>query len=240
MRRPSRHDLRALWRGAFSDPRRERQFLATLAFLVAFGIARLLAHSIRGGLSWFGDVTIGGRHVHHLVWGIGLLLFVGYAWLLETPQDPHSRRAARALAVLYGVGAALTLDEFALWLNLRDVYWEREGRVSLDAIALFGGMALAGFWGGPFFRAVGREVVRVGRFTAHLARRAARRARRIEAPPDGSASASPQNVANQRDRLRIAPQLVCCAGTAAAQKPRISPEPMTLEWMLRYALPAAM
>ena len=182
MRPPNRHDLRAIWRRAFKDPRRERQFLATLAFVVAFGVARLLAHSIRGGASWFGDVTIGGRHVHHLVWGIGLLLFVGYAWLLETPEDPHSRRAARALAILYGVGAALTLDEFALWLNLRDVYWEREGRVSLDAILLFGGLALLGFWGGPFFRAVGREAMRLGRFTWRLGQRAARRAKTRGAP----------------------------------------------------------
>jgi hypothetical protein len=132
------------------------------------------------------------------VWGILLLLFVGYAWLLENPGYPHSRRASRALAVLYGVGAALTLDEFALWPNLRDVYWEREGRVSLDAIALFFGLALLGFWGGPFFRAVGREAARLARFTVHLARRALRRAKRNEAPPDGSASGPPQGVADQR------------------------------------------
>jgi hypothetical protein len=123
-------------------------------------------------------VVIGGRHVHHLVWGIALLLFVGYAWLLESAEDPHSRAAGRALAVLYGVGAALTLDEFALWLNLRDVYWEREGRVSLDAIALFGALALLGFWGGPFFRAVGREAMRLGRFAVRTAARAWRRAAR--------------------------------------------------------------
>lgn len=175
MRRPSRHDLRAIWRRAFRDPRRERQFLATLSFLVAFAVARVVAHSIRGGDSWFGDVTIKGTHIHHLVWGIVLLLFVGYAWLLENPGYPHPRRAARALAVLYGVGAALTLDEFALWLNLRDVYWEREGRVSLDAIALFGGLALLGFWGAGFFRAVGREAMRVGRFAWRLGKRARRR-----------------------------------------------------------------
>ena len=188
MRRLSRHDLRAIWARAFRDPRRERQFLATISFVGAFVIARLLAHSIRGGESWFFNVRIGDTHVHHLVWGILLLLFVGYAWLLENPGYPHPRRASRALAILYGVGAALTLDEFALWLNLRDVYWEREGRVSLDAIALFGGLALAGFWGGPFFRLVGREILRLGRFTSHLVRRAVRRAKRIEAPRDRSAS----------------------------------------------------
>ena len=181
MRRPSRHDLRAIWARAFRDPRRERQFLATVAFLVAFGTARAVAHSIKGGgLPWIGDVTIGGRHIHHLVWGIALLLFVGYAWLLEPRErdDPRSHGAARALAALYGIGAALTLDEFALWLNLRDVYWEREGRVSLDAIALFGALALAGFWGGPFFRAVGRELARLARYAFRLAARAFRRASR--------------------------------------------------------------
>ena len=178
MRRPSRHDLSAIWTRAFRDPRRERQFLATLAFLFAFGIARFVAHSMREGDWWFGPVIIRGQHVHHLVWGIGLLLFVGYAWLLETSEDPHSRRAARALAILYGVGAALTLDEFALWLNLRDVYWEREGRVSLDAIALFGAVALMGFWGGPFFRAVGREARRLVRFAYHATLRTFRRAAR--------------------------------------------------------------
>jgi len=178
MRRLSRHDLRAIYARTFRDPRRERQFLASLAFLVAFGVARLVAHSIRGGGSWFDDVTIGGRHIHHLVWGIALLLFPGYAWLLETGDDPHSRRAGRALAALYGIGAALTLDEFALWLNLRDVYWEREGRVSLDAIALFGALGLAGFWGGPFFRALFREIARLARFAWRTAMRAWRRATR--------------------------------------------------------------
>jgi len=178
MRRLSRHDLRAIYARTFRDPRRERQFLASLAFFVAFGVARLVAHSIRGGGSWFDDVTIGGRHIHHLVWGIALLLFTGYAWLLETGDDPHSRRAGRALAVLFGIGAALTLDEFALWLNLRDVYWEREGRVSLDAIALCGALGLAGFWGGPFFRAVFRELARLARFAWRTMLRAWRRATR--------------------------------------------------------------
>ena len=55
-------------------------------------------------------------------------------------------------AILYGVGAALTLDEFALWLNLRDVYWSREGRESIDAIILFGALLAAGAWGAPLFK----------------------------------------------------------------------------------------
>jgi hypothetical protein len=73
-----------------------------------------------------------GRHVHHLVWGILLLLLVGYTWLLElgTGAAASSQWSGRLTSMLFGVAAALTLDEFALWLNLRDVYWEREGRES--------------------------------------------------------------------------------------------------------------
>jgi hypothetical protein len=61
------------------------------------------------------------------------------------------------MAVSYGVGAALTLDEFALWLSLEpDAYWTREGRLSIDAVILFGALLAVGMWGAPFFRAVQR------------------------------------------------------------------------------------
>jgi signal transduction histidine kinase len=65
--------------------------------------------------------------------------------------------------VLYGAGAALTLDEFALWLHLEDVYWERTGRASIDAVFLFGAMVSAGVWGGPFWRAALRQLARLWR-----------------------------------------------------------------------------
>lgn len=81
------------------------------------------------------------------------LLAVGYAWLAEfgVGTGPSSLLASRFLSILYGVGAALTLDEFALWLNLRDVYWAREGRASIDAVVLFGALLAAGAWGAPLF-----------------------------------------------------------------------------------------
>jgi hypothetical protein len=60
----------------------------------------------------------------------------------------------------YGVGAALTLDEFALWLNLRDVYWEREGRASLEALALFAAALAVAALGAGFFGAVARKIVK--------------------------------------------------------------------------------
>src|SRR5207302_750578 len=83
--------------------------------------------SIRAGIGPFHNVSAGGTHVHHLVWGIALLIAVGYVWLLEVGVG--SSWIASLTAILFGVGAALTLDEFALWLNLQDVYWDRQGRV---------------------------------------------------------------------------------------------------------------
>ena len=82
-------------------------------------------------------------HIHHLVWGILILLLVGYGWLMDLGRShtPTSIFFSRLMSVSYGVGAALTLDEFALWLNLEpDAYWSREGRLSIDAIILFGGL----------------------------------------------------------------------------------------------------
>ena len=108
----------------------------------------------------FHDIYIGGRHIHHLVWGILILLGVGYGWLLEvgSGSETSSIFASRLMSLLYGAGAALTLDEFALWLNLEDVYWARQGRESIDAIVLFGTLLLIAIWGGGFFRAVAKEL----------------------------------------------------------------------------------
>jgi hypothetical protein len=154
--------LVALYRRHFRDHRRERMFLASLSFFVTFGIARLLTHGFRSHAAPFA-MFIGDTHVHHLVPGIMLLLLVGYLWLIQvgTGGNGSSVRLGQMTALLYGIGAALTLDEFALWLNLRDVYWERAGRASIDAVMLFGALVSAGLWGGPFFRAVSRQVMRI-------------------------------------------------------------------------------
>ena len=94
------------------------------------------------------------RHIHHLVFGIIILLLVGYGWLADigTGEDDSSILLSRLMSILYGVGAALTLDEFALWLNLKDVYWSPEGRTSIDATILFGALLAAGSWGFPLFK----------------------------------------------------------------------------------------
>jgi len=133
----------------------------------------LITHAIRDRGLFFGELSFHGEHVHHLVWGILLLLVVGYGWLIQVGSGHResSRVAGRVMAILYGAGAALTLDEFALWLDLKDVYWEREGRISIDAVMLFGALVSAGLWGGRFLRAVMRESARVFWLTWHGARR---------------------------------------------------------------------
>lgn len=150
-----------IYREHFEQRHRERQLMAVLGFYLAFAIVRLLTHAIRAGRGPFHNVEMGGRHIHHLVWGILLLLLVGYGWLLQIGTDvgAPSRWPGRIMAFLYGVGAALTLDEFALWLNLRDVYWEREGRASIDVVLLFGSLLAIGVLGGRFFHAVAREAL---------------------------------------------------------------------------------
>jgi hypothetical protein len=157
--------IRALYRRYFREPRRERLFLASVSFFVTFAIARLITHTARAHGDHFFSITFGDTHVHHLVWGIMLLLLVGYLGVIQAGNgsDPPSLVGGRIAAVLYGMGAALTLDEFALWLNLQDVYWEKQGRASIDAVALFGALISAGFWGGPFLRAVARRFARLMR-----------------------------------------------------------------------------
>lgn len=151
------------------DPRRERLFLASLAFLVTFGLIRGLVYSIRYNIGPFHNVSVGGTHVHHLVWGILLLLVTGYASLVEVGTRRSAASAlSRLTAVGFGIGAALTLDEFALWLNLQDVYWERQGRQSVDAVLIFGALMLVGVFGKDLFRGLVHELGEILRGASHL------------------------------------------------------------------------
>lgn len=154
------HRLRATYQRHFVESRRERLFLAFLGFFVTAAVIRAITIAIHHDIGPFHDVSMRGRHIHHLVWGILLLLAVGYAWLMEigTGAASASQVGGRLTSMLYGVAAALTLDEFALWLNLRDVYWEREGRESYEAMALFGGLLGLGIVGGPFFRGILKQL----------------------------------------------------------------------------------
>jgi hypothetical protein len=108
------------------------------AFVVTFALTRAVTRLIRSGRGPFGNVEAGGVHVHHLVPGIFLLLIAG---TLEFFLVPHGAWRG-AVAAVFAIGAALTLDEYALWLHLDDVYWTDEGRKSVDAVVFAAGIGL--------------------------------------------------------------------------------------------------
>ncbi|MBP6994983.1 MAG: hypothetical protein KBB39_02460 [Phycicoccus sp.] len=130
--------------------------LAVLWLLVAFVLTTIATRAVTrhirakegepaaaqtepGGAGLIKNVHIGGVHVHHQVWGILLCLLTG---LLLVTYHPQPGWGLNALAVAFGVGAALALDEFAMWLHLEDVYWSAEGRKSITALMTAGAIAL--------------------------------------------------------------------------------------------------
>ncbi len=136
-----RNELATIYRRHYSEqPRRERMLLSTVAFLGGFAGCRAVTHSIRAGRGPFRNISPGGRHIHHMTFGILGLLVCGYLWANEIGMGEGSteQAASRITSVLFGLGAALTLDEFALWLNLEDDYWSKQGRESIDAVVIFG------------------------------------------------------------------------------------------------------
>jgi len=120
-------------------------FLALLGMLGSFGFIRMSTRLMRSPKVpwWPGSVeTSGGLHIHHLVFGIVLILLAGFLSFALQPDGA----LLTVLAIAFGIGAGLTLDEFALWLYLEDVYWSEEGRRSVDAVIvatiIAGGIAL--------------------------------------------------------------------------------------------------
>src|SRR5690242_17042949 len=127
-------------------PGQRAGFVVPASFLVTFLFIRTSARLMRSPKVpwWPGSVkTGGGVHLHHLVFGIVLVLSAGFLSFVITPGSPRTE----ILAGVFGLGAGLTLDEFALWIQLRDVYWAEEGRSSLDAVVvatLLGGLIVLG------------------------------------------------------------------------------------------------
>jgi hypothetical protein len=104
-----------------------------LGILVTFLITRTVTRLIRsgsGGGAGLGNVSIAGNHVHHQVFGILIIIGAGIILVSQTPWGS----ALDATAAVFGVGVGLTVDEFALWLHLKDVYWAKQGRQSVDAV----------------------------------------------------------------------------------------------------------
>ncbi|MBD8077777.1 hypothetical protein [Cellulosimicrobium arenosum] len=136
------------------DTGRSPALAALVGFVVTFVVVRSVTRRIRARSSTeqepaptgarprrrlLGDLTIGGVHVHHQVWGILLVLLTGMLQFRYSPGHPWTE----LLALLFGAGAALALDEFALWFYLDDVYWSEEGQRSIDAILVGGALGAA-------------------------------------------------------------------------------------------------
>ncbi|HYI80756.1 MAG TPA: hypothetical protein VEW67_07845 [Thermoleophilaceae bacterium] len=113
-------------------PGQRAGFLVLAGLLGGFLFIRTSARLIRMQVSWWpGNVeTSSGLHIHHLVWGILTIMLTGFLTFSFQPDSPW----IEILAVAFGIGCGLTLDEFALWLHLEDVYWSEEGRSSVDAV----------------------------------------------------------------------------------------------------------
>lgn len=123
--------IASTYESAIVDDGRQPLLFMLIAFGATFGLTRFITHSIRAErFSWLGNVEAGDTHIHHLVWGILLLLVAGVLAVVVQPP-------LEVTAIVFGIGAALTLDEFALWLHLDDVYWSEQGRQSVDAVIVF-------------------------------------------------------------------------------------------------------
>lgn len=141
------------------DRPRRRLFLAAISFCVTFVGARIVVLAILLHIVPFSWVILGGVHIHHLVWGIVLLLVSGYAMVAEwgNGATPQSLFVSRLVSILYGMGAALTLDEFTMWLTVRDSDWSLQSRASMNAVLVFAVLLAAGAWGAPLWTRRARQ-----------------------------------------------------------------------------------
>ncbi len=136
------------WQHQLVDHGRQYLFLVFVGFIGSFGFIRLSARLMRSPRFpwWPGSVVSeSGLHLHHLVWGITMMMAAGvvsFALLASGWWYDVS-------AFIFGVGMGLTIDEFALWIYLDDVYWSRQGRSSIDAsviaVAFMGLILIGGF-----------------------------------------------------------------------------------------------
>ncbi|EST23389.1 hypothetical protein [Streptomyces roseochromogenus] len=132
------------WLRNIVEPGKLPLLLALASFVLTFLVTRVITRLIRAGKGPFGNVKAGGLHIHHVVPGVVLTVVGGFG---AVASDRHGAGGAVA-AVLFGMGAGLVLDEFALILHLDDVYWSEEGRKSVEVVVLTAalvGLLLAGF-----------------------------------------------------------------------------------------------
>ncbi|KOU10233.1 membrane protein, partial [Streptomyces sp. NRRL F-4711] len=132
------------WQRNIVEPGKLPLLLALTAFVLTFVVTRVVTRLIRAGKGPFGNVEAGGVHIHHVIPGVVLTVIGGFAAVAGGRQGFGSALAA----VVFGIGAGLVLDEFALILHLDDVYWSEAGRQSVEVVVLTAalvGLVLAGF-----------------------------------------------------------------------------------------------
>lgn len=132
------------WTRNITEPGKLPLLLALSSFVLTFVITRIVVRMIRAGKGPFGNVEAGGVHIHHVVPGVVLTVIGGFG---AVASGRHGFGSA-AFAVLFGIGAGLVLDEFALIMHLDDVYWSEEGRKSVEVVvvtAALVGLMLSGF-----------------------------------------------------------------------------------------------
>ena len=142
--------------GSELDAGQQSVLISWLAFTATFVGVRGITHAIRAGKGPFKNLSVGGEHLHHYMWGIGLLAGVG---AVAVKGDEKLRRHP-VTALAYGGGLALIVDEFALLLDLKDVYWAREGRISVDVGVAGSSLVGTYFAGLPVIREVARRRTR--------------------------------------------------------------------------------
>jgi hypothetical protein len=139
--------------GSELDAGQQSALISWLAFTGTFGGVRGITHAIRAGKGPFKNLSVGGEHLHHYMWGIGMLTGVG---AVAVKGDEKLRRHP-ATALAYGAGLALIVDEFALLLDLKDVYWAKQGRVSVD-LGIGGSSVIGSYFAAlPLIREVTRR-----------------------------------------------------------------------------------
>jgi hypothetical protein len=121
--------------GSLEEHHEQAVFLVLVGFLGSFAFIRMSTRIIRSeSVSWWpGNIeSESGLHLHHLVFGIVAMMVAGTLGFVADGRQPYTE----ICALLFGVGVGLTIDEFALWVHLEDVYWEKEGRSSIDATVI--------------------------------------------------------------------------------------------------------
>lgn len=147
------HDVQRAYDHQIVHARKEQAFWLLIAFLLTFAVVRFITYAMRAKRGPFRSINLRGVHVHHLVPGIIMVLVSGYFAIAF-----HLRLARTIDAIVFGIGAALTLDEFALWLHLEDVYWEERGRRSVDSVIVAAVLALLVVLGFGFWRGLGHAL----------------------------------------------------------------------------------